>query len=62
MRNEHLKPRSKPIAVGETAPLFTLLDQDRAEWSLKDALEQVGPDGDVVLSFYPMDFTSVCSD
>jgi peroxiredoxin len=62
MRNDDLTPREKPIEAGETAPLFALLDQDRNEWSLKAALDEVGPDGDVVLSFYPLDFTSVCSD
>ncbi len=58
MRNEHLSPRTTPLSAGDPAPLFTLLDQSRAEWSLKDHLGK----GDVVLSFYPLDFTSVCSD
>lgn len=58
IRNEHLKPRSQPIGVGETAPDFTLLDQDRREVRLSDML---GQSGHVVLSFYPMDFTSVCT-
>lgn len=62
MRNEHLTPREKPIEAGETAPLFTLLDHDRNEWSLKAALEKAGSGGDVVLSFYPLDFTSVCTE
>ena len=59
MRNEHLTPRDEPIAPGETAPDFTLLDQDRNEWRLHDALARA-PRG-VVLCFYPMDFTGVCS-
>ncbi len=58
MANEHLTPRDKPITVGEKAPDFTLTDQDRKEVSLyKDLL----PKGDVVLSFYPMDFSPVCT-
>lgn len=57
MKNEHLTERSTPIGVGETAPDFTLMDQNRNEWKLSDALEK----GDVVLCFYPMDFSPVCS-
>jgi peroxiredoxin len=55
--NEQLQPRSGPIKVGETAPDFTLKDQDRADWRLADAVKK----GEVVLCFYPMAFTSVCS-
>ena len=58
IRNEHLKPRTEPISVGEAAPDFTLLDQDRREVRLSDLLKERGR---VVLSFYPMDFTSVCT-
>jgi len=58
MRNEHLPPRSTLIGPGETSPDFTLLDQDRAPWRLAEALAR----GDVVLSFYPLDFTGVCAD
>ncbi|MFG0273670.1 MAG: redoxin domain-containing protein [Phycisphaerales bacterium] len=58
MRNDHLTPRDTPIAAGETAPDFTLLDQNRDEVSLKSLLAN---GGDVVLSFYPLDFTSVCT-
>lgn len=58
MRNDHLTARDTPIEVGETAPDFTLLDQNREEVSLKSLLEK---GGDVVLSFYPLDFTSVCT-
>jgi peroxiredoxin len=56
MKNEHLTPRDAVLTAGEPAPDFTLLDQDRNEWKLSDALEK----GDVVLSFYPMSFTGVC--
>ena len=58
MRNEHLTPRDTPLAPGDTAPLFTLPDHERNEWSLKEHLGK----GDVVLAFYPLDFTGVCSD
>jgi len=58
MRNDHLSPRDTPIGVGASAPRFTLLDQDRREVSLETLLAK---GGDVVLSFYPLDFTSVCT-
>lgn len=58
MRNEHLIPRDTPLAPGDPAPRFTLPDHARAEWSLDDHLGS----GDVVLAFYPLDFTGVCSD
>lgn len=58
MRNEHLTPRDTPLAPGDTAPRFTLADHDRNEWSLDEHLGN----GDVVLAFYPLDFTGVCSD
>lgn len=57
MANEQLKPRESVITVGETAPDFTLMDQNRAEWKLSEQLKK----GDVVLCFYPMDFSPVCS-
>lgn len=57
MPNENLKPRTSPIAVGEVAPDFTLVDQDRKEWTLAEAVKK----GDVVLSFVPFAFTSTCS-
>lgn len=57
MPNEHLTIRDTPIKVGESAPDFTLPDQNRAEWKLSDAVKQ----GDVVLCFYPMDFSPTCS-
>lgn len=56
MKNDHLKPRETPLAVGEIALDFTLQDQDRKEWKLSDAVKL----GDVVLCFYPMAFTGVC--
>lgn len=52
-----LPARNEPIAAGDVAPDFTLLDQDRNEWTLSEALKQ----GDVALCFYPMDFSPVCS-
>lgn len=57
MANEHLVPRSSPIKPGEPAPDFTLFTQDRAEWRLSDEAKK----GDVVLCFYPLDFSPVCS-
>ncbi len=58
MKNDHLTPRDTPIAAGEPAPDFTLFDQDRNEVSLSDLTAN---GGDVVLSFYPLDFTGVCT-
>lgn len=57
MANETLIPRDTPLAPGQTAPDFTLLDQNRAEWKLSDAVKR----GPVVLCFYPLAFTGVCS-
>ncbi len=57
MANEHLKPRDNPISVGEAAPDFMLTDQNRQEWRLSDHVKK----GDVVLCFYPLDFSPVCS-
>jgi peroxiredoxin len=57
MKNADLQARTTPIAVGEIAPDFTLTTQDRAEWKLSDAVKK----GDVVLAFYPLAFTGVCS-
>ncbi|MEL6797533.1 MAG: redoxin domain-containing protein [Planctomycetota bacterium] len=48
---------TSPIAVGESAPNFTLKAQDKEDWTLADAVKQ----GDVALCFYPMDFSPVCS-
>lgn len=52
-----LTPREKPITVGEAAPDFMLKDQNRNEWKLSEAVKK----GDVVLCFFPLAFTSVCS-
>ena len=45
-----------PIEVGQAAPDFTLKDQTQKEVSLKDFRGQ-----NVVLAFYPLDFSPVCS-
>lgn len=58
MPNEQLTPRETVIEAGEKAPDFTLLDQDRNEWRLADAVKR----GDVVLCFYPLAFTGVCTE
>jgi len=52
-----LTPRTTPISAGEEAPDFTLKDQSRGDWTLSAALG----DGPVVLCFYPMSFSSVCT-
>jgi peroxiredoxin len=56
-RNEHLTPRNTPIGEGELAPDFTLMDQDKGQWTLSEEVRK----GDVMLCFYPMDFSPVCS-
>jgi peroxiredoxin len=56
-RNAHLTPRSAPFKVGDRAPDFKLLDQNRQEVSLSGLLKE----GPVVLSFFPMAFTSTCT-
>lgn len=56
MANESLTPRDTVISAGEPAPDFTLMDQNRDEWTLSKALES----GDMVLCFFPMAFTDVC--
>lgn len=48
--------RSLPVAAGESAPDFTLQNQDRQDWKLADALKK----GDVVLCFFPFAYTGVC--
>ncbi len=45
-----------PIAVGEKAPEFTLKDQNQNDVSLAALKGQ-----NVVLAFYPLDFSPVCS-
>jgi peroxiredoxin len=57
MRNDTLIPRDTPPAVGDEAPNFTLKDQDRNDWTLAEKIKS----GDVVLCFFPMAFTGVCS-
>ncbi len=57
MANENLPVRDSVIAPGEKAPDFTLMDQDKNEWTLSEALKK----GEVVLCFYPLDFSPVCS-
>jgi peroxiredoxin len=54
--NEQLTPRETFVQAGEHAPDFVLLDQDRQEWRLSDAVRR----GDVALCFFPMAFTGVC--
>jgi peroxiredoxin len=57
VRNPNLKPRESVIAVGDIVPDFTLLNQHREEWKLSEHVKK----GDVVLCFYPLAFTEVCS-
>jgi peroxiredoxin Q/BCP len=45
------------LNVGDTAPEFSSQDQDGVAWSLADALRN----GELVLYFYPADFTPVCT-
>ncbi len=45
------------IEVGATAPDFTLADQDEEDFTLSDLRGRK-----VLLVFYPMDFSPVCSD
>lgn len=53
----NLPTRTQPLAAGDPAPDFTLMTQNREEWTLSEALDK----GDVALCFYPMDFSPVCS-
>jgi peroxiredoxin len=46
-----------PIAVGQTAPDFTLKDQNQQEVKLSDFAGKKN----VVLAFYPLDWSPVCS-
>jgi peroxiredoxin len=48
--------RTKPIAAGETAPDFTLKDQDGNDFKLA---EQKGKK--ILLSFHPLAWTGVCT-
>ena len=45
-----------PIAVGQPAPDFTLKDQDQKDVKLSDLRGK-----NVVLAFYPLDWSPVCS-
>jgi thioredoxin-dependent peroxiredoxin len=45
------------LNTGDMAPEFSLCDQDGAAWTLSDALRS----GELVLYFYPADFTPVCT-
>ncbi len=56
MTNQTLAERDTPLTAGDPAPDFTLPDQDRVEWSLREQLSK----GDVVLCFYPFSFTGIC--
>jgi peroxiredoxin len=57
MRNPTLTPRTQPLAAGDVAPDFTLLTQNREPWTLSENVKKA----DVVLCFYPLAFTGVCS-
>jgi peroxiredoxin len=48
--------RTKPIAVGETAPDFTLRDQDANKFTLSDLKGKR-----VLLSFHPLAWTGFCT-
>jgi alkyl hydroperoxide reductase subunit AhpC len=50
-------PRSSPIAAGDIAPDFTLKTVNREEWTLSEQVKK----SEVVLCFYPLAFTEVCS-
>jgi len=45
-----------PVDIGEKAPSFELLDEERSPRGLDDLLK-----GNLVLAFYPGAFTSVCT-
>lgn len=51
-----LPTRDSVLQPGDAAPDFTLLDQERNEWTLSEAADR----GPVVLCFYPLAFTGVC--
>jgi peroxiredoxin len=57
MSQSGLSPRDTPIQPGEQAPDFTLKNQAIEDWTLSEHLKK----GPVVLCFYPMDFSPVCS-
>ncbi len=49
--------RTEPVAVGDTAPDFTLGDQNNEDWSLA---AQRGRNAALIV-FYPLAFTGICS-
>ena len=55
--SDALTPRDTPLREGDPAPDFTLKDQNKNDWTLSAALAK----GDVVLCFFPMAFSPVCS-
>ncbi|MBD3234581.1 MAG: redoxin domain-containing protein [candidate division Zixibacteria bacterium] len=57
MNNETLKKNSVVPSVGDTAPDFTLPDQNGDPFTLSSFRGKYN----VVLAFYPGDFTPVCS-
>ncbi len=57
MNESKLEPRSNPLNVGDLAPDFTLTNQARQPWQLAEAVRK----GDVILCFYPLDFSPICS-
>jgi len=50
-------PETAPLKPGDTAPEFELMDQDKNKVKLSDLRGKK-----VVLLFYPMDFSPVCTD
>ena len=56
MPAQTLQHRTSPVSAGDTVQDFTLMDQDRKEWTLSAAAKK----GDVVLSLFPFAFTGVC--
>jgi mycoredoxin-dependent peroxiredoxin len=56
MPNDQLKPREKPVSIGDAVPDFTIKDQDKNDWRLSDAVKK----GDVVLAIFPFAFTGTC--
>jgi peroxiredoxin (alkyl hydroperoxide reductase subunit C) len=50
-------PQTSPLAVGDTAPDFTLKDQNGQDTSLA----QFRGDKNVVLVFYPFAFSGICT-
>src|SRR5262245_35550587 len=51
-------PENAPLKVGEIAPEFELMDQDKNKVKLADFRGKQK----VVLLFYPLDFSPVCTD